>query len=616
MERPYISFTPETWQTSLGGHARRVLLLAIATSLITLGHAWLAPDVQTVVEAIYLWTIPSYFIVLIVLFGVLSMPFAIYSITRIIWGILAWFFLAYLVANLAVFNLYGFHIDLVLLKMFVFDFKGMGLPTPVLIASSFIFAILGLAVLAGYWASSSRSRVRIALNWLVILVASASFPIFIVNQGIHAWGQTYHQSGITQYTPLFPIYYPIESSHAIERLTKIYPALVPANAGKEGFMPAKEGGPRGRLYLPKAALLCNSQVKQNLVLIILESWQAKSFRPDSMPRVTSLLDEATFFSKHISSGSATVPGFFGLFYGLHPSYYEAVRSQADQYPAPLTEMAASHGYKLRVFSSGDLERFSLRRMFFSKVGGNFNYFKDDSSLMEKYIEVVKQRTSTPTFDVLYLTSSHSPYSYPESKAFFQPTPRVEGAYVFDKMIDPRPFRNDYFNSLFYIDSLIGDFVDSLKKVGLYDETWIVITGDHGEEFNESGLGFWGHGSNFSQWQTATPLILRAPGQRQGEKVEKPTFHQDIAPTLMQDVFGCQNPERDFSNGYNLRSSPESRHAVIKSYVTQAYWIDGYVWERNTGRHYSSEDPSVSNQPVPPTDRLRQLLAEESFFLKP
>ena len=610
-------FKLRTWQESLGEHARKVILLAFVTSLIALVYVCLAPDVQAVIDAIYLWTIPAYFVVLVLLFGAITMPFAFHPITRVIWAVAVWLFLSYLVANLGVFNLYGFHIDLVLLKMFFFDFKGMGFPTPLLILFSFVFLSLGALVLFGSQISNSSFRRRFQLNRIGVLFVSLSIPSFVINQGIHAWGQHYHQSSITQYTPVFPLYYPIESGHSIEQLTKVYPSLVPAVIGEAGFELAKSARAQGRLYFPKAAFNCDSGIKQNIVLIVLESWQAKSFRPDSMPHLTSLLKEATFFSRHISSGTATVPGFFGLFYGLHPSYYESVRSQAERYPAPLTELAIDLGYTLRVFSSGDLERFSLRKMFFSKVGDDqFSYFKADENLMERYIELIHHKSSNPTFDMLYLTSSHSPYLYPKSKAPFLPLPAVEGAYVFDKAMDPIPFRNDYLNSLHYLDSLIGRLIESLKAAGRYEETWIVVTGDHGEEFNESKLGLWGHGSSFSQWQTATPLVLRAPGQRDRGVVTKPTFHQDVAPTLIHEVFGCKNPESDFSNGYNLRDSPASRHAVINSYVTQAYWIDGYVWERNTGRHYSWEDPSVSNQPVPPSDRLRQLLAEESFFLKP
>lgn len=557
--------------------------------------------------------------ILVAIYGFLFIPLVFHRLGQFLWMVVTWFFLSYLVVNLGVFNLYGFHIDLVFLKMFFLDFKGMGIPGPLVILFAFLFIAIALVVVFSHRIAMSTSRAKRQINLLSLLMVILGVPIFILNQAIHAWGQTYHQTGITQYTPLFPLYYPVESSHSVKYVTGFYPALIPQFVGETGLVSPEVASHMGQLDFPKAPLQCNPTIKHNVLLVVVESWQAKTLRLDVMPEISSLLRDATIFDGHISSGTATVPGFFGLFYGLHPSYYESIRAKVEQYPAPLTEVVSNQGYLLRVFSSGDLERFSLRRMIFPRVlDENFRYFKDDASLANHYIEVLRQsgkKNPVPTFDVLYLTSSHSPYRYPEDMVRFQPLPKVEGAYLIDKHIEPTPFRNDYLNSLYYLDSLIGQFIRALKSAGQYDESWIILTGDHGEEFNESGLGLWGHGSSFSQWQTATPLVIKRPQQSEREIVTKPTFHQDLSPTLLQDLFGCMNPELDFSNGFNLRTSPKSRHSVINSYVSQAYWIDGYIWERNTGRHYSWTNPSESNQPVPPGERFRALLREESYFRK-
>jgi membrane-anchored protein YejM (alkaline phosphatase superfamily) len=194
---------------------------------------------------------------------------------------------------------------------------------------------------------------------------------------------------------------------------------------------------------------------------------------------------------------------------------------------------------------------------------------------------------------------------------------VKGAYALNKSIDPLPFRNDYRNSLAYVDDLVGEVVAALKRSGRFDDTWLVITGDHGEEFNESGLGLWGHGSSFSKWQTATPLVLKVPNSTRSGVVEAPTFHQDVAPTLLRHAFGCRNPLEDYSNGISLLSElPASRHAVIASYVSHAYWIDGVISERNTGRRYLWVNPSEAASVRPEASRLKRILEEESTFFRP
>jgi len=598
-----------------------VAIFALALVGVSLVHIWMAPTPdfeQQPISRVYLWTIPAYYSLLGLLIGLASAIFALHPLTWPVWRVGAWALLVYLIANIGVFNLYGFHIDLVLLRMFVFDFNGIGIPLPIL----GLFCLTGLAIAWGiarvHRLTVSASTQKKGLNFLALAVLFLTPPTYLLNQSIHAWGLVNHQSNITQYTPLFPLYFPIDSRESVEYCSSTFPNITPKRISEIDQHLPPSPNRQSQLNFPKSPFNCSPKAKDHVLLIILESWQAKSLRSDSMPRLYALAKDATLFNSHVSSGSATVPGFFGLFYGLHPSYYDSIRARAAQYPAPLTEIANELGYYTRVFTSGDLERFSLRKMFFSRVReDNFSYFKDDEALVEKYIQSIRQRDAgNPAIDVLYLTSSHSPYRYPDSETVFRPIPSVEGAYALNKQIDPTPFKNDYLNSLHYLDTLIGSIFSALRATSRFENTWIVITGDHGEEFNESGLGHWGHGSNFSQWQTGTPMIIKRAKQRKGEVVQNPTFHQDLAPTLIQDLYGCKNQESDFSNGLNLARTAPSRHAVINSYVSQAYWIDGHVWERNTGRNYSWFDPKDSRQMSIPSDRLRQLLEEESRFRKP
>ncbi len=51
--------------------------------------------------------------------------------------------------------------------------------------------------------------------------------------------------------------------------------------------------------------------------------------------------------------------------------------------------------------------------------------------------------------------------------------------------DPTAFFNRYRNSLNFIDGLIGESIQTLKESGEYDITIIVLTSDHGQEFNDT-----------------------------------------------------------------------------------------------------------------------------------
>ena len=77
-----------------------------------------------------------------------------------------------------------------------------------------------------------------------------------------------------------------------------------------------------------------------------------------------------------------------------------------------------------------------------------------------------------------------------------------------------------------LDREIGNLIDYLKKSGLYDNTAIVITSDHGEFFGEHGLA--SHPMDLYRPGTFVPLIVKDVGQTEGRTVETPTMGVDVA----------------------------------------------------------------------------------------
>jgi membrane-anchored protein YejM (alkaline phosphatase superfamily) len=349
-------------------------------------------------------------------------------------------------------------------------------------------------------------------------------------------------------------------------------------------------------------------------MIVLESWQADAMTPEITPNIARFAGKATRFTQHVSSGATTVPGLFGLMYGLHPNYFELTRSAPESFPSLFTQTLNKQGYRTRVFTSTNLDGFSLKRMFFPNIAAqDFNDALPDAALVDKYIATLPTASQDKRFDFVFLTSSHSPYSYPPEYARFKPLPLVEGGYAVDRQTDNRPYKNDYYNSLHYLDALVGKLLDAAERNGKLNNTWVIITGDHAEEFNENGLGYWGHGSNFTRWQTQTPMIVRAPGTASGRVEQKMSLHQDVVPTLMQSALGCSSDIADYSNGQHLFKLPEARGTVISSYMNDAYLADGKVLERTAGRRYGWNDMKQSVD-RPPSQTMQLLREEEARFL--
>lgn len=81
--------------------------------------------------------------------------------------------------------------------------------------------------------------------------------------------------------------------------------------------------------------------------------------------------------------------------------------------------------------------------------------------------------------------------------------------------------NRYKNSMHFTDRMIDRVLKDLQKRGELDNTLIILTGDHGQEINDTRNNFWGHNSNFAKYQTHVPMFVWMPGTPGGVKTTAP-----------------------------------------------------------------------------------------------
>lgn len=606
---------------SIFTQAKNYAFLLFALSLPFL--IWIqltSPPAEGGVALFYKAGLPAYFALLLFLGCFLVAPLKLLPPRGWPLPLIGSLWLIFLVADAIVFNGYKFHINLFLLQFLFVDFQGLGLPTA-MIAGSLIAALLiiGFAIFLARLAAMNRRW----LTRLSSLTLAATLLLFLLTQAVHTWADTYRRNEITQYTTYFPVYFPVGSRKSGEQLSHWLPGLFPA---EEGSASITGNGQAQHVNYPLAAPAdCAPGDKANIMFIVLESWQAESLTPDVMPNLAELRKTAWNFNNHISGGNATVPGLFSLMFGLHASYYDAFRATPGTNASAFTQTLDALGYQTRVFTSVDLTRFSLQALFFPNIpAANVHLFNNRSSFHESDRATVEQllgnlddksRQNSRHFDFMFLTSSHFAYEYPDEFKKFTPIPEHEGANLLNKHTDRTPILNDYHNSLYYEDHLLGRIFAKLRQNGLWDKTWIVVLGDHAEEFNENGLGYWGHGSNFSRWQTQTPLLIKAPGQKTGQTRETLSTHQDIVPTLIEEALACKGPAENYSTGSNLFREGSKASTVISSYVTSAYWIDGSIVEKlAVGSGYAWRDLK-EKRPMPASESIKKLMAEEGRFLR-
>ena len=133
--------------------------------------------------------------------------------------------------------------------------------------------------------------------------------------------------------------------------------------------------------------------------------------------------------------------------------------------------------------------------------------------------------------------------------------------------------NRYLNAAHFVDGQIGRLIDHLDAAGALQNTVVVVTGDHGEEFLEHGR--WGHGSAFIDEQMRVPLVMRIPGQ-DARVIDTVTSHLDIVPSILP-ALGVTNPPSDYGLGADVvRGVPHRDHIIASEWSGFAYIDSQFV----------------------------------------
>ncbi len=99
--------------------------------------------------------------------------------------------------------------------------------------------------------------------------------------------------------------------------------------------------------------------------------------------------------------------------------------------------------------------------------------------------------------------------------------------------------SQYDGGIAYEDFHIGKFITRLKEAGLYDNSLIIVTADHGEAFGERK--HIEHGTSVYQDQVNVPLIIKYPSNNRKAVIEQYVSGVDIMPTVL-DTLGYEIPE--------------------------------------------------------------------------
>ncbi len=108
-------------------------------------------------------------------------------------------------------------------------------------------------------------------------------------------------------------------------------------------------------------------------------------------------------------------------------------------------------------------------------------------------------------------------------------------------------RSAYNLSVTQADQVINTVLEQLNSLKLMDNTVVVITSNHGTEFNETKTNTLGSNTNYSRYQRQVPMVIHWPGKGAGTYAHR-SSHLDFSVTLMQDLLGVSSNPVNYSSG--------------------------------------------------------------------
>jgi hypothetical protein len=202
-------------------------------------------------------------------------------------------------------------------------------------------------------------------------------------------------------------------------------------------------------------------------------------------------------------------------------------------PESFGDISETVGMKANADIFADAETLKAERAFSFAAKGSL--LVDGSKLLRAFEGAFGDPAGwrRPTFVYVNFQEAHFPYAHPGMPRVLpgEPIPRREISPANRAWVE-----RTYWNAVAYDDALVGALVARLKRLGVWEDTLLLVTADHGESLFDDA--FLGHGHVINRQQTQIPLILSAKGVAIGKPIGLTDYRALILRTL-----GAKVPER-------------------------------------------------------------------------
>jgi arylsulfatase A-like enzyme len=337
----------------------------------------------------------------------------------------------------------------------------------------------------------------------------------------------------------------------------------------------------------------NATNKPNVVLVTMDTVRADhtslyGYSRDTTPKLVELASTATLYTRAIGASDYTFPTHAAIFSGLYPDFQGAV--WADVLPGNITTLAdvlRSKGYwtaecvanygmlgpqegLAKGFAASDWRRavplstadsvianrrhpYYLREAAIRILGTavNVDYFvrytrnaPDINQCASGVLDEAAQRSAAFFLFVNYM-DAHAPYTpdapfdsrFPGVDRRFRAASyrRVkEEVNAGKRRLQPwekTHLVSQYDAGISEVDWAVGGLLEKLRTLGLFENTIVIVTSDHGEAFGERGL-LEHKVNNLNQELISVPLIVKYPDQHDARRSNQLLSQVDLMPTVL------------------------------------------------------------------------------------
>jgi arylsulfatase A-like enzyme/Flp pilus assembly protein TadD len=308
---------------------------------------------------------------------------------------------------------------------------------------------------------------------------------------------------------------------------------------------------------------------------------AYGYRGVATPAIDALRRDSILYQNAYSHCPMTLPSHLSLLTGLLPYQHEVRNNLGYAFDGrkfdSLPSMLKRSGYATGAAVSAYVLRSGtgvgpLFDFYDDRVGGASNVSvgevsRDGRTTVAVAEGWVTQHRAEPFFFFLHIFEPHAPYEAPE------------------------PFRSRYTNAydgeIAAADAAVGQFIDKLKALGIYDNAVIVLLSDHGEGLGDHGEGE--HGVFLYREVLHVPLIVKLPSSRRaGETIASPVQLIDVVPTIAS-LTGT-SPRNELAGRSLLETSPEERRLYSETMLPRIHFGWSALRSLVDARHHFIEAP--------------------------